>query len=537
MRKRDYAMSRAGTATAAAGIVALVLLLCLTTDASGEDVVQDQFIIGMWKPSGWAGLGENRDISFTALDRLRLETLGINLLANTPHLGKYAMKADSSQSHEKRLMAVWAEADSAGFVVRRAPNTDEGHISEDFGCWTLMDYAGCDTTCPMIDDSTGRIFGLHHGRLGKMVQALVDTLEEDHYVGAFWGYFLGEEDKPRYDSNPLTGGIYDPNTYCNLKTVMDSIRAHDTTRRILVVGKSSNLGAWSLDEQAVFRDTFFRPSNEDAALPNVLVNHCYVLWCTSTSETGDYKSVQSRVDTAIVSMDRAWDMVRVARESSRKAEWYHKYNINNQFVLEDTLETDDCSWKADPPDPFYRIPKIAELKAQANLALMRGATGICYFTYTSQPESLFSYSGANWYHGLMKWAGEGSSRDKRSENYFDSLAAFHNTLHVVGDTLYALQKRAPLSWKEKFTVTMTGSTYELTDSSTYIDTVFTDGAYSTGSMEFAAFADTVAGVDYLMAVNRWGLLSGTGSRDVELWIQTNNLLGAAPSAGAYTLEG
>ena len=80
------------------------------------------------------------------------------------------------------------------------------------------------------------------------------------YADGFFGYFIGHESDPKG-----AGGIYDSATYPHLKTVIDSIRNHDTERAIVAVGNAGDTGKWTPGEQTAFRQAFFPPEHRSGA--------------------------------------------------------------------------------------------------------------------------------------------------------------------------------------------------------------------------------------------------------------------------------
>lgn len=483
--------------------VAAVALAWVATGSKAQAPV-DQFVIGVHQPGGWWGLdnaNHDADTSLTSTDRDSLGVLGIDLLINTPFV-EAPLQSEapmSTQNFEETILSVFGG--TGGHVVQWAP--EGGNVPNHF---SLLDYAG---------RFPSPLEPFRRAELGKKVDSLATKWSRAQYVNGFFGYYVGHENDPDVDAADTTGGIYDADTYPNLATVIDTIRAHDTARRIVAIGDPGHLfnvvggdtiQVWTADEQAAFRDTFFL-SDALAYPANILLAERYIPWCTSTVETGGTFSVQARIDTLIHTLDRAWAMVDTARHHGRKAEWYAELNAADQFQDDNS----ECDWQANPPEPLYRTPSAAELKAQAFLAMARGATGIVYYAYTSNPEELFEEPSSMWYRGIVKHAARGVDRAHRSPNW-EVVAQVNAEIRTIGDTLYSLFSRDPLSLKERFTHTSipppaTGG---------ILDTVWKSGGGAVDPMEFALLRDAASDVDYLMVINRWDLYDGDGPQTVDL---------------------
>ncbi len=90
-------------------ISTLVLLLVLNTALHAE------CRIGVWQPGGLIGIGANADTSFTQTDVDSLESLGIDLLINTPGV---SYDRNRVQDFEESIISQWNG--SGGFVVHKA---------------------------------------------------------------------------------------------------------------------------------------------------------------------------------------------------------------------------------------------------------------------------------------------------------------------------------------------------------------------------------------------------------------------------------
>ena len=265
-------------------LLTLAALAGLPTDAWAE------FRIEVWQPGGHV----RADTSFTSATVADLDALGVDLLINTPNeVGDDATL--TFQAFEESIMSQWSGTGPngpRGFVVQHAP---EGH---QLGYnWKLERYAG--SLC------AGDNAGLRRNDLGAAVDSLVNKWSA--YDG-FYGYRIGHE------ADPCGHGIYDSATYANMATVIDSIRADDTTRRIVAIGNTQS-GVWDKWEQTAFRQSFFRPATEPGPA-NIFMQERYILGASETTE----ELVQGDFDLLSTALDTIGTMVDSARIEGRKAE-------------------------------------------------------------------------------------------------------------------------------------------------------------------------------------------------------------------------
>ncbi len=506
-----------------------------------------RFVIGVYKPAGWSG-GDNYDRFFTATDATSLDNLGVNLLVSTPSIGDGILKQllpseappDTTQDLEEAILSLFGQY--GGHVVEQ-PSEGRPHDASSNNAWPsglhLVDFAG---NPELLDEGPGSD---DHNRLGAQVDSLAAKWTMMEYARGFFGYFIGHESDPKG-----AGGIYDSATYGNLRTVIDSIRNHDRERAIVVVGNAGNTGTWTLGEQALFRDVFFRSDMDVNPGPaNILMNQQYILWCSTDSDT----EVRTRIDQALnPSLDRARNLINAARGDGRKAEWYQIVNVNNEYVSNSKC-WHGCS-TGTTKEAHYRRPNLAELKAQANLALARGATGILYFAYTSQPDAiglpdpdptlcalsnealndtLATIPRQSWYHGLVRFASPDNDRDQEYAMY-DTVKALNDTLAILGAALYpevSFGEHRPLTWVDNYD---NFSTDQLS-ASTLADGVrpSADHAGAAGRLEFGQFHDDEA--DYVLVVNRDSLVSG-GSQTIDLRFDTDRMSSDDGGAGRYSVK-
>ncbi len=358
-----------------------------------------RFVIGVWSPAGWSGAGDDYDSYdrfFTASDATHLSNLGVNLLVQTPRIGHkdrsdfMAVDPDNReledaheimQALEDTILTLFKA--HGGLVVEQSAAEDlpeENPAPGDPTTYTskfptgdrLIDFAGVSTT---IDAH----------KLEQQAIALSGKWGNAPYEAGFFGYFIGHEQHPKWGDD-FQGGIYDSTTYDNLGRVIDAIRLEDNERAIVAVGRVNDTEAWTDEEQEAFRKVFFRSDMESPA--NIIMNEQYVFHCATHSET----QVQSYLDQltgANGSLTRTRDMVNAARGENppRKAEWYHIINVNHEYQCGEIGIPNSC-WTGTrpgsvPSSPHRRRPTPAELSVQAYMALARGATGIVYYSHTT----------------------------------------------------------------------------------------------------------------------------------------------------------
>ena len=456
-------------------ISTLVLLLVLNTALHAE------FRIGVWQPGGLIGIGANADTSFTQTDVDSLESLGIDLLINTPGV---SYDRNRVQDFEESIISQWNG--SGGFVVHKAAG-DIAH-SNPTNTWydNLTRFAGDITrfSNPLSPDQE------------TLLDVVVDSLEskwgdED----AFYGYQIGHE------SDYQGHGIYDSDTYDNMVTVINTIRDHDTEHRIIAIGNTTD-SRWTSTEQDSFRTHFFGP--DSLSVPaNIFMQEIYELHPNHDNET----EVQEEFREIISGLGEIGDMVRTALNEDRKAEWHFIPNVADQW-------NDSCRVQ------FRRGPTYAELKAQVNLALSRGAKGVTYFLYTSSdPDTSIAANclDDNYrYDGLVEHTNP--NRNKR-DPHWNNVEMVNDTLRVLGDVL------APLTWEEAFP----GSDIP---TGRFVEAV---GA-NDDSFEFGTFTDSDDNYrDYLLVVNKYDLWAGTTIQTVDITIDVDDLESSDNDRGMYVV--
>ena len=453
-------------------LLILAVLAGLPTSAWAE------FRIGVWQPAGHLA----SDVSFNHITVADLNSLGVDLLINTPN--QVGITNGRYQLVEENIMSQWNDA-GKGFVVQHAPEghssfTGHTHSHSEGYPWKLERYAG--SLCPGDD------VGMKRSELGEAARLLWSKWRT--YPG-FYGYRIGHE-------TDYCGGIYDLRTYDNMSTVIDSIRAYDTEHRIIAVGNTLDT-RWTGHEQTAFRQNFFRPNTipggPDPSPANIFMQEVYILADGDVSED----DVQDELDDLRNGLDSIGTMVDLALSDNRKAEWH--------FIVQVT-DTD----RDGQPD-LYRHPTLPELKAQVNMALSRGAKGVTYFAYTSSN----GYVGGYEYEGLVDLS--------RARNpIWHTVQTVNNTLRTLGDALY------PLTWDAGF------PSDGLSDL-TLVDEVrpSTDHAATAGSLEFGVFHDDEA--DYVLVVNRHNLTITTGgSQTIDLRFDTQQMQSDDAGNGYYLIE-
>lgn len=419
-----------------------------------------QFTIGVWQPGGHTAA----EASFTQADSLDLVALGIDLLVDSTPRVDDSYFADHTQDFEEVIMPRWNR--SGGVVAFFEPEDNDPNYGNN-----LERYAG---TTGTHDQTT----------LNDKVDALI--AKWNPFTG-FYGYRIGHEADPT-DSD----GIYNSATYGNLAQVIHTVRNRgDITRRLIALGNVTSTGTWTLQEQADFRDAFFRPEGE-AGPANVFMHEQYRLWSSTVSET----DVQTAFDDLMEGWNRVGAMVRTARSSGRKAEWHFVANVGNQYTTSG-------------PQPHYRAPTIEELRAQVNLALSRGAKGITYFLYTSSTDYIDGYQ----YEALVNT----SSPRGRIQPHWNTVRAVNDSLRPLGDACY------PLVWVDGFPQTSIPANNLV--------------VCSTGSRaEFGTFYHPgESDRDYLLVVNRDNLTSPAAPQTMAVVLQANNLRHAFRGQGVYYL--
>ena len=309
--------------------------------------------------------------------------------------------------------------------------------------------------------------------------------------------------------------------------MIDKIREHDNKRIIVAVGNVGDIAAWTPTEQAAFRRTFFRT---DTGLPaNVLMNEQYILGCdTNTPTESEIQTRLGALTGSNGSLDRTRDMVNAARGETppRKAEWYHIINVNNEYRCGDSCWTGTGDIEH---GPSLRRPIPAELSVQAYMALARGATGIVYYSHTTNglatlsdacideelgtrdPLSAISNciedfddncdldaNRRRWYFGLMRFSPD--DVQMRTPSPMDTtVQTVNQKLKIIGDELYPV-KHQPLTWDANYD--NFSSTNGLS-ATTLVDAVWPNGSPSStaaGKLEFGQFHNDEA--DYVLVVNR-----------------------------------
>ncbi|MBI4311010.1 MAG: hypothetical protein HY681_04430 [Chloroflexi bacterium] len=219
---------------------------------------ETQFTIGVWQPGGHIGPGTDPasytaglqiDRSFTSADAADLADLGIDLLLDSTPREDNVSPADHTQDFEEVVRPLW-QISGQKWVAFFEP---EGHT---YGR-TLERYAG---TTEIINPVVG-------GSLDSAIQDLIGRWASSPYsASSFFGYRIGHE------KAPIGQGIYDPATYPNLITVIQRIRAFDTTRRIIAIGNPTARSGTDFppSEHGSFRQAFFRPVSENPSAPATL---------------------------------------------------------------------------------------------------------------------------------------------------------------------------------------------------------------------------------------------------------------------------
>ena len=468
-------------------LLILAALAGLPTSAWAE------FRIGVWQPGGH----DRTDILFTADTADDLDFLGVDLLINTPNqVGNQFGQPDYGgyQDFEENILSHWINSDTEpgpngprGFVVQHAP---EGHprltIAAGYD-WKLERYAGslrpnCSRGEIAGDLNTTDLTTGQRRNLGVTVDLLATKWTA---YNSFYGYRIGHEADPCGGD----GGIYNSDTYTNMSTVIDSIRAYDTEHRTIAVGNTWDT-RWTSAEQTAFGQRFFRPDttatgDPDPSPANIFMQEIYFLRNDVTAEN----EVQGRFDLLRTGLDSIGTMVRTARDSSRKAEWHFIANVGDQWQT--------TSGSTTPCNRHYlRDPTVAELNAQVNMALSRGATGITYFLYTSsEPNSCDDHDYR--YEGLVEYRDRSNHNQRNRRTVWNTVRTVNNTLRTLGDTL------SLLTWDAGFPSSSLSNT-------TLVDSVRHATA---GRLEFGVFHD--ADADYVLVVNRHNLTT-PGSRTIDL---------------------
>ena len=562
----------------------------------------ERFVIGVWSPAGWSGADyDSYDRFFMESDADSLAELGVNLLVQTPRIGNKdkADYEDDQDAHEIMQDLEEAIIDSfkahGGLVVEQSAEEELDEEDPEPGEPTtytsrvpfghrLIDYAGVSSD---IDEH----------KLEQQAIALSGKWGNAPYEDGFFGYFIGHEQYPNWynwQSGGFQGGIYDSATYTNLGKVIAAIRRHDTERAIVAVGSVNDIGAWTEEEQEAFRKVFFRPNTESGPA-NILMNEQYIFDCATDTEV----EVQAFLDrlTALTvdqgSLTRTRDMVNEARRNNRKAEWYHIINVNHEYRLGywDTNNewVPNACWtgakyKTMPHDPFRRRPNKAELSVQAYMALVRGATGIVYYSHTTNGiREMTGYDdpddpddnvppatsscveqladetrdslremptcasdltadwetakadtslGTNWYFGLMRFS-PNYERNRKKSAMFDTVKAVNQKLKVIGDALYpevSMGEHRPLTWDANYD--NFSSTNGLS-ATTLVDAVWPNGwpsSTAAGKLEFGQFHNGEA--DYVLVVNR----ATDTSQTLDLRFDVAQMASDDAGSGAFQVE-
>ena len=453
-----------------------------------------EFRIGVWQPgghvggqpAGHVGVPLTVDTSFTAATVTDLDALGVDLLINTPN--RVGVNDGMYQAFEESIMRQWSGTGPngpRGFVVQHAP---EGHSRRGYP-WNLTRYAGSVCDADIFLTTRPTMTSIMENNLGEAVDSLASKWTGTDY-GGFYGYRIGHEADPCGD-----GGIYNSDTYDNMVTVIDSIRAYDTEYRIIAVGNTLNTDAWTPVEQTAFRQSFFRPNTipggPDPSPANIFMQEVYILADGNVSET----SVQGRFNRLRNGLDSIGTMVDSALIENRKAEWH--------FIVQVTRTN-----RSRPPQlGLYRHPTLPELKAQVNMALSRGAKGVTYFAYTSSNGYVNDYE----YQGLVEFD------RRRNLSIWDTVQTVNGTLRILGDALY------PLTWDAGF------PSSRLSDA-TLVDAVRHAAA---DRLEFGVFHDDEA--DYVLVVNRHNLRNG-GDQTIDLRFDTQQMQSDDAGNGYYIVE-
>jgi len=342
--------------------------------------------------------------------------------------------------------------------------------------WTLERYAG---TTDGIDE--------------PWLNVTVDFLRAKWcaYGDAFYGYRIGHEDFPSGE------GIYDQDTYPNLIQVIQTVRDRgDTTSRMLAFGNVTSTGTWTPAEQDSFRHSFFRPAAEPGPA-NVLFHEHYRIWPTDDTEA----EVQTAFDALMSGYSRAGAMVRTALSEGRKAEWHCLVGVADEYRTGGVYQ--------------YRVPSVAELRAQINLALSRGAKGIAYFCHSSSNGML---GDGREYRGIVQYATPGTPRPARQPQW-SRVRAVNDTLRVLGDSLYALRWVAGFS-KQSIPAGDTIIVHAVSGDSVHLATFYKPSDQDR---------------DYLMLVNRYRLTDTTSTQSVVVTLRPDRLRHPFRGAGVYSL--
>ena len=574
--KRYHA--KQGTALPRIFLMLLLLAAVWPVGTGWSEAPIGRFVIGVYKPAGWSGGGmleeanPNYDRFFTAMDATNLSNLGVNLLVSTPSIWPGNLTPDmaplgSTQGLEEEILSLFG--DHGGHVVEQpSEGKPSGAMNKKWPTGLhLVDFAGDPSLLKLnnLNDMEGQE---ERNRLGAQVDSLAAKWTMMEYADGFFGYFIGHESDPKG-----AGGIYDSATYGNLRTVIDSIRNHDRERAIVVVGNTGHIGdptaSRTPEEEEAYRDTYWTPTEQDAfgdvffrsdmdmnpGPANILMNEEYILSCRDTTDDALQEELNS-----LGSLDRARDLINAARGDGRKAEWYHIIHVGDHYRSEHSCWsgcTDGLTCL-----PYRRQPNLAELKAQAHLALARGATGIVYYAYTSTfpdtlPRPVTSTDCANLftgnvsasavvdcndrfanavgvYQGLVEFASPDNDRDQEYAMY-DTVKALNDTLAILGAALYpevSFGEHRPLTWDDNYD---NFSTDNQLSASTLADGVrpSADHAGAAGRLEFGQFHDDEA--DYVLVVNRDSLVSG-GSQTIDLRFDTDRMSSDDAGAGRYSVK-
>ena len=571
-----------------------------------------RFVIGVWSPAGWSGAGgdyHSYDRFFTESDATHLANLGVNLLVQTPRIGNRDIDdfkaanpgSETEDAHEILQDLEQAIIDSfkahGGLVVEQSasenltaenPTPQDPHYTSrvSFGD-RLIDFAGTSQT---IDEH----------KLEQQAIALSTRWGNPTNRAGFFGYLVGHEQYPnwysRYRGGDWQGGIYDSATYTHLGKVIDAIRAQDTTRVIVAVGSVNDIGAWTEDEQEAFWKVFFRPNTESGPA-NILMNEQYIFHCGTKSED-DVQNFLNELTALTVdqgSLTRTRDMVNEARRNNRKAEWYHIINVNHGYrhgrwvtnKKTDKKEYEDnACWSGsrggvEAHNPHRRRPTKAELSVQAYMALARGATGIVYYSHTTNGlEKMTGYGDATadpscigqladttrdqlsemptcvsdfeaigtkakedteqmkdptrWYFGLMRFS-PNYERERKKSPRFNIVEEVNEKLKVIGDALYPeveMGKHRPLTWVDNYDNFST----DRISATTLVDAVWPNGwpsSTAAGKLEFGQFHNGEA--DYVLVVNRANIVSGA-SQTLDLRFDVAQMASDDAGSGAFQVE-
>ena len=489
-------------------LLILAALAGLPTSAWAE------FRIGVWQPGGHT----LADTLFTRDTADDLDALGVDLLINTPNgVGNDATR--TYQAFEESILSQWSGTGRngpRGFVVQHAP---EGAAAGYH--WKLDRYAGslwvnCRQGAFAGDRNNTDLTSGQRINLGETVDSLATKWTT--YDG-FYGYRIGHEHDPcgRYQipgTNPprfIDGGIYNSVTYDNMVTVIDSIRAYDTEHRIIAVGNTWDT-RWTSAEQTAFGQRFFRPDttatgDPDPSPANIFMQEVYIL----RHGDSDEDDVQDRFDLLRTGLDAIGTMVRTARDSSRKAEWHFIANVGDQWQTT-SGSTTPCN------QHYLRDPTVAELNAQVNMALSRGATGITYFLYTSSAPNSCDDDDYR-YEGLVEYRDRSNHNQRNRRTVWNTVRTVNNTLRTLGDALY------PLTWDAGFPSNSLSN-------ATLVDMVRHATA---GRLEFGVFHDDDA--DYVLVVNRHNLtITPRRSQTIDLRFDTQQMQSNHATGGHYIVR-